>query len=86
MAVVDNDSYNYLTGWEVTDLNGDLLIDLNDMALIDNNAYNYIQVVRPPDAPDKLIKKDASYYAKQKALKLQLQQKHIDLKKNSNNK
>jgi hypothetical protein len=38
-------------------LNGDLLIDLNDMALIDNNAYNYIQVVRPPDAPDKLIKK-----------------------------
>jgi hypothetical protein len=57
MAVVDNDSYNYLTGWEVTDLNGDLLIDLNDMALIDNNAYNYIQVVRPPDAPDKLIKR-----------------------------
>jgi hypothetical protein len=57
MAVVDNDSYNYLTGWEVTDLNGDLLIDLNDMAIIDNNAYNYIQVVRPPDAPDKLIKR-----------------------------
>jgi hypothetical protein len=58
MAVVDNDSYNYLTGWEVTDLNGDLLIDLNDMAIIDNNAFNYIQVVRPPDAPKKLMKKN----------------------------
>jgi hypothetical protein len=66
MAVVDNDAFNYLSGWEVTDLNGDLLIDLNDMALIDNNAGNYIQLIRPPDAPDKLVKK---YYQMQLKVK-----------------
>jgi hypothetical protein len=74
MSVVDNDSYIYLTGWEVTDLNGDLLIDLNDMALIDNNSYNYISVIRPPDFPGNNVIKTLIFQNKRIKLKSELKQ------------
>jgi hypothetical protein len=47
MAPLDNDLYNYVSGWVVTDLTGDMFVDGADMAILDNNLYNYVGVMRP---------------------------------------
>ncbi|MEA1886878.1 MAG: hypothetical protein U9N72_06690 [Bacteroidota bacterium] len=44
---VDNDSYNYRTGYLVTDVDGNGVIDTNDFIFIDNNNYNYIGAILP---------------------------------------
>jgi hypothetical protein len=44
---VDNDSYNYLYGYLVTDVDGYGTVDTNDYIVIDNNNYNYIGVIHP---------------------------------------
>jgi hypothetical protein len=47
LVAVDNDSYNYTTGYVVTDLNGDDFVDFTDLAMCDNNSYNYIGIAAP---------------------------------------
>jgi hypothetical protein len=44
---VDNDSYNYLSGYLATDVDGNGFIDTNDYIFIDNNNYNYIGTILP---------------------------------------
>jgi len=44
---VDNDSYNYVSGYLATDSDGNGTIDTNDYILIDNNNYNYIGTIHP---------------------------------------
>jgi hypothetical protein len=44
---VDNDSFNYATGYLDTDVDGDGVIDTRDFITIDNNNYNYIQSAHP---------------------------------------
>jgi len=44
---VDNDSYNYRSGYLVTDVDGNGFIDTNDYIYIDNNNYNYIGTIHP---------------------------------------
>jgi hypothetical protein len=44
---VDNDSYNYVSGYFATDVDGNGTIDTNDYILIDNNNYNYIETILP---------------------------------------
>jgi len=44
---VDNDSYNYRSGYLVTDVDGNGFIDTNDYIFIDNNNYNYIGIIHP---------------------------------------
>jgi hypothetical protein len=44
---VDNDSYNYRSGYLVTDVDGNGFIDTNDYIFIDNNNYNYIGTIHP---------------------------------------
>jgi hypothetical protein len=47
LSFIDNDSYNFVFGYVVTDLNGDNAVDLSDAAIADNNAFNFVSVVRP---------------------------------------
>ena len=45
---VDNDSYNYASGYLVSDVDGNGMVDTNDYIFIDNNNYNYIGAILPP--------------------------------------
>jgi hypothetical protein len=47
MAPVDNDSFNYLSGYLNSDTNGDGVIDTGDMVIVDNNASNYVSSSHP---------------------------------------
>jgi len=46
-ALVDNDAYNFVTGYVNSDVNGDEVVDGSDAAIVDNNAYNFVSVSRP---------------------------------------
>lgn len=39
MSVVDNDLYNFATGYLSTDLDGDGNVDASDLSIADNNSY-----------------------------------------------
>lgn len=46
-AMVDNDAFNFLGGYLVTDVTGDSIVDGSDAALVDNNATNFISIIVP---------------------------------------
>lgn len=47
LTEIDNDSYDFVTGYVPTDLNYDLIVDVTDAAFADNNAFNFVGVIRP---------------------------------------
>lgn len=47
LTAVDNDAYNFTSGYVVTDINGDLFVDFTDLTIVDNNAYNFVGTIRP---------------------------------------
>ncbi len=46
-SLIDNDAFNFVSGYVPTDLNGDLSTDGTDATFSDNNAFNFIGVIRP---------------------------------------
>jgi len=46
-ALIDNDAFNFVTGYVDTDLNCDDVVDGSDAAFADNNVFNFVQVIRP---------------------------------------
>jgi hypothetical protein len=44
---VDNDSFNYASGYLDSDVNGDGSVDSGDMTIIDNNAAVFIGSMFP---------------------------------------
>jgi YHYH protein len=44
---VDNAMYNFVTGYVVSDLNGDNTVDLSDAVIAENNAASFVAVIRP---------------------------------------
>lgn len=46
-SFVDNDGFNFVTGYVNTDVTGDELVDASDAAIIDNNGLNFVTVIRP---------------------------------------
>ncbi|MEO8210628.1 MAG: hypothetical protein ABI840_08695 [bacterium] len=46
-AAVDDDALNFVAGYVVTDLNGDQIVDLTDLAYCENNSFNFVCVVAP---------------------------------------
>ncbi|MEO6695147.1 MAG: FG-GAP-like repeat-containing protein [Ignavibacteria bacterium] len=46
-SAIDNDAYNFLTGYVATDLTGDDFVDASDAAIADNNAANFVAIARP---------------------------------------
>ena len=51
LVYIDNDAFNFESGYLPTDLNGDGLIDGSDLALCDNNASNFITKNTPESGP-----------------------------------
>lgn len=45
--LIDNDLYNFASGYINTDLNGDQAIDVSDASIADNNIYNFVIAVTP---------------------------------------
>jgi len=46
-VAVDGSGNVYTTGYVVSDLTGDEIVDGSDAAIADNNAFNFMSVVRP---------------------------------------
>jgi len=46
-ALVDNDVYNFLSGYVNSDVNGDRIVDGSDALIVDNNAANFVSKVTP---------------------------------------
>ncbi|MFZ1322515.1 MAG: hypothetical protein WAT71_13245 [Ignavibacteria bacterium] len=44
---VDNNAFLFAAGYKTTDLNGDNLTDIEDLAIVELNAYNFVQVMKP---------------------------------------
>lgn len=47
VALIDNDAFNFASGYIDTDVNGDNVADLTDLAFTSNNADNFVAVMRP---------------------------------------
>jgi len=46
-SLVDNDAFNFVTGYVTTDVNGDDIVDGSDAAIVDNNATNFVAKITP---------------------------------------
>jgi hypothetical protein len=46
-GLIDNDAFNFASGYISTDLNYDDIVDATDASLADNNAFNFVGLVRP---------------------------------------
>jgi len=44
---IDNDAFNFITGYVDTDVNGDGVVDASDAVIADNNASNFITKITP---------------------------------------
>ena len=47
VSSIDNDAYNFVSGYVVSDLTGDNFVDASDFSIADNNAANFVSVSRP---------------------------------------
>lgn len=47
MTMIDNDAFNFVSGYVRTDLNGDNYVDVDDATIADNNSFNYVMVMKP---------------------------------------
>jgi len=45
--LIDNDAYNYTSGYVSTDITGDGIVDGSDVAIADNNAFNFVTKITP---------------------------------------
>ncbi|HAY32868.1 MAG TPA: FG-GAP-like repeat-containing protein [Ignavibacteria bacterium] len=46
-SLIDNDAFNFASGYLPTDLNGDSIIDLADGVFADNNGFNFVSKITP---------------------------------------
>ena len=46
-SLIDNDAFNFATGYQPTDVNGDGIIDLADAAFAENNSFNFVTKITP---------------------------------------
>ncbi|MDQ3022598.1 MAG: hypothetical protein M3R36_18845 [Bacteroidota bacterium] len=47
VATIDNDAFNFASGYLNTDLDGNNIVDISDAAVADNNAFNFVGAVIP---------------------------------------
>lgn len=47
IQLIENDTYNFVSGYVATDVTGDNAVDLSDAVIADNNAFNIVSVTRP---------------------------------------
>ena len=47
LMLIDNDAFNFSSGYRSADLTGDNFVDLNDLVICDNNALNSVEEKKP---------------------------------------
>lgn len=47
LSSIDNDAFNFVSGYVVTDLTGDGFVDATDYSIADNNATNFVGAIVP---------------------------------------
>ncbi len=47
LAIIDNDPFNFVSGYVGSDLSGDKTVDASDASIADNNAFNFVGRIRP---------------------------------------
>lgn len=47
LSLIDNDTYNFATGFIQTDVNGDSVADLSDAVISDNNGFDFVSKITP---------------------------------------
>ena len=47
LSLIDNASFNFVTGYVTPDVNGDSIVDATDASIGDNNAFNFVAKVTP---------------------------------------
>ncbi len=47
LSLVDNDVFNFVSGYVNSDVNGNGVLDATDLAIIDDNAYAFVSKVTP---------------------------------------
>jgi hypothetical protein len=47
LSLIDNASFNFVTGYATPDVNGDNIVDATDASIGDNNAFNFVAKVTP---------------------------------------
>jgi hypothetical protein len=55
LSDIDNDAFNFESGYRVTDVNGDNTTDGSDLAITDNNATNFISKLTPETSPSDVV-------------------------------
>ncbi|MBK8981997.1 MAG: FG-GAP repeat protein [Ignavibacteria bacterium] len=46
-SLIDNDAFNFASGYIQTDVNGDGIVDISDAVFADNNGFNFISKITP---------------------------------------
>jgi len=46
-SLIDNDAFNFISGYVPTDINGDSIVDIGDGVYSDNNSFNFISKITP---------------------------------------
>ncbi|MBK8983682.1 MAG: FG-GAP repeat protein [Ignavibacteria bacterium] len=46
-SLIDNDAFNFVSGYVPTDVNGDEIVDLADAVFADNNGFNFVGKITP---------------------------------------
>jgi len=46
-SLIDNDAFNFSSGYLPTDVNGDGIIDVSDAVYADNNGFNFVGKITP---------------------------------------
>jgi subtilisin-like proprotein convertase family protein len=47
LSSIDNDAFNFVTGYVLTDITGDEVVDASDASIADNNAFNFVSRIIP---------------------------------------
>jgi len=55
LSDIDNDAFNFESGYRVTDVNGDNTTDASDLAITDNNVSNFVSKLTPMTSPSDII-------------------------------
>ena len=48
LGIVENDAFNFVSGYVASDVTGDNVTDALDLAIISNNALNFVSKITPP--------------------------------------